>query len=91
MKAVLFLVVVALGLGICLGKWWEHDRPGGVADLEDITDNLEADNQLLRDERDERRAASMAWHPSSTSAADAIAIQRGLRALHHRTGRRVGL
>lgn len=65
MNALAVAVLAALGLGVCLGKWWEHDRPDGVADLEDLVDNLEADNLLLRAERDERRAASMAAHPSS--------------------------
>lgn len=77
MNPVLFLVLVALGLGFCLGKWWEHDRVGGTLDLDEHIDALEAeleaeqlDNAILRGERDQRRAASMADHPTS---------RRGLR------------
>lgn len=98
MNPVLFLFLVSLGLGFCLGKWWEHDRVGGTLDLDEHIDALETeleteqlDNATLRAERDARRAASMASHPSAchvSVAGDSVGVVRALRDLERRTGRR---
>jgi hypothetical protein len=79
--SVLLLIIITLGLGVCIGKWWEHDRPGGTGDLDlhidRLEDELEAeqlDNTLLRGERDERRNASMAGHPSARAARRLYAV-----------------